>query len=187
MIYNIAPGEPTDQPYAATNMMGAASTKGMNAMVQTVMDQIRAATGKAIVDPDWARLKPWPSGNLLIGWGSDSLRNASGESVASYLERPLGPSVPVFYGNSEASKNGLNHGWVEGSLEMVEDSLPSLLKHLGYKGEVQNLLHSDATPQGSNNMQQASGKLASSQSRASSVGIPLALIMLTSYMSNVIL
>merc|ERR1711981_437007 len=57
-----------------------------------------------------------------------------GEAIDAHVDkltRPLGPGVPLFYGNSEVSKDGDNHGWVEGALELVEENMPELVLKLG--------------------------------------------------------
>lgn len=43
----------------------------------------------------------------------------------------MDPASRFFYGNSEVSKNGDLHGWVEGALEMVEEALPRITELLG--------------------------------------------------------
>ena len=128
MIYNVAPGEIADtNKYPASNMMNYAQENGMGATVKKVMEQINEATGADIPMPTWARIKPWPRGNLAPNWksGNDT------ELAATYLERPLGGQVPVFYANSEAAPRGEMHGWIQGGWEMVEDDLPELAKYLG--------------------------------------------------------
>ena len=130
MVYNVA-GDPTTQPpTAATNMIELGTKEGMDALVRTTMDQInlvaKAANLGPIPMPSWARIKPWPAGSIT-GW-----RNSTqGENIATYMERPLGTSVPVFYSNSEAAPDGLEHGWIQGGWNMVEDNLPALAKSLG--------------------------------------------------------
>jgi len=134
MIYDLAPGNLTDtNKYPASNMITYANDKGMGAMVQEVMDQINEATGADIPMPTWARFKPWPRGNLNPFWQ----RGVSFENAATYLERPLGGQVPVFYANSESAPQGDKHGWVQGGWEMVEDSLPDLAKYLGLTKDIQ--------------------------------------------------
>lgn len=82
--------------------------------------------------PTWARIKPWPRGNLNPNWQ----RGVEFENAATYLERPLGGDVPVFYANSEAAPRGEMHGWVQGGWEMVEDNLPELAKYLGLSKDI---------------------------------------------------
>lgn len=128
MIYNVAPGNITDtNQYPASNMMNYAQENGMGPMVTKVMEQINEATGADIPMPTWARFKPWPRGNLAPNWRSGK----ENETAATYLERPLGGQVPVFYANSEAAPRGEMHGWIQGGWEMVEDNLPDLAKYLG--------------------------------------------------------
>jgi hypothetical protein len=128
MVYNVA-GDPTTQgKTAATNMIELATQEGMDALVKTVMEQINSVANltQPIVTPDWARIKPWPAGSIT-GWKD----GAAGENIATYLERPLGTNIPVFYANSEAAPDGLEHGWIQGGWNMVEDGLPALAKRLG--------------------------------------------------------
>jgi hypothetical protein len=128
MVYNVA-GDPTTQgKTAATNMIELATQEGMDALVKTVMEQINSVANltQPIVAPDWARIKPWPAGSIT-GWKDD----AAGKNIATYLERPLGTNIPVFYANSEAAPDGLEHGWIQGGWNMVEDDLPALAKRLG--------------------------------------------------------
>lgn len=128
MIYDIAPGNLSDtNKYPANNMMNYVQENGMGAMIQKVMDQINEATDADIPMPTWARIKPWPRGNLNPNWQ----RGVAFENAATYLERPLGGDVPVFYANSEAAPRGDQHGWIQGGWEMVEDSLPEIAKYLG--------------------------------------------------------
>lgn len=128
MIYDIAPGNLTDtNKYPADNMVRYARSAGMGAMVQKVMGQLNEATGADIPMPTWARIKPWPPGNVNPNWQ----RGVDFENAATYLERPLGGEVPVFYANSESAPRGEMHGWIQGGWEMVEDSLPELAKYLG--------------------------------------------------------
>jgi hypothetical protein len=133
MVYNVA-GDPTKQEFtAAKNMIQLGTEEGMDALVKTVMEQINlvANLSEPIVTPTWARIKPWPAGSIT-GW-----RNAAeGANIATYLERPLGTDVPVFYGNSEAAPDTLEHGWIQGGWNMVEDSLPALAKRLGLKEDL---------------------------------------------------
>jgi len=128
MIYNVAPANINDTTkYPASNMANYAQENGMGATVTKIMEQINAATGANIPMPTWARFKPWPAGNLDPNWKSAK----DTELAATYLERPLGGQVPVFYANSEAAPRGEMHGWVQGGWEMVEDNLPDLAKYLG--------------------------------------------------------
>ena len=133
MVYNVA-GDPTKQEFtAAKNMIQLGTEEGMDALVKTVMEQINlvANLSEPIVTPTWARIKPWPAGSIT-GW-----RNAAeGANIATYLERPLGTDVPVFYGNSEAAPDTSEHGWIQGGWNMVEDSLPALAKRLGLKEDL---------------------------------------------------
>lgn len=133
MVYDISPKTSgTNQRYAGTNLVDLAQEQGMDAMIQKVMKDLRNATKVDIPDPQWGRLKPWPEGNLLPGWlPTNPATNISGPTFATYIQRPLGADVPVYYGNSETSTNGANHGWAEGAAENVEDMLPSLLKQFG--------------------------------------------------------
>ena len=134
MIYDVAPGNITDtNNYPAKTMMNYAEDLGMDTLIQKVMDQINEATGADIPMPTWARIKPWPRGNVNPNWQ----RGVSFENAATYLERPLGGEVPVFYANSEAAPRGEMHGWIQGGWEMVEDSLPKLAQYLGLTNEIQ--------------------------------------------------
>ena len=140
MIYDTAPGNITDtNKYPASNMYQYAKKYGQGAMIRKVMDQINEATGLNISMPDWARTKYWPPGSLCINWR----RGVSFENAATYLERPLGGQVPVFYANSEAAPKGEMHGWIQGGWEMVEDNLPDLALYLGLS---KNLTKYDPEP-----------------------------------------
>ncbi len=133
MVYNVA-GDPTKQEFtAAKNMIQLGTEEGMDALVKTVMEQINlvANLSEPIVMPTWARIKPWPAGSIT-GWKNP----AEGENIATYLERPLGTDVPVFYGNSEAAPDTSEHGWIQGGWNMVEDALPALAKRLGLKKDL---------------------------------------------------
>lgn len=139
MIYNTAPGNITDtNKYPTSNMYQYARKYGQGAMIRKVMDQINEATGLNISMPDWARTKYWPRGNICL-----NRRQVLFENAATYLERPLGGKVPVFYANSEASPRGEMHGWIQGGWEMVEDNLPDLALYLGLS---KNLTKYDPEP-----------------------------------------
>jgi len=131
MVYNVA-GDPTQQgPTAATNMIKLGTEEGMDELVRTTMAQINSIAPEPIPMPTWARIKPWPAGSIT-GWKNTT----QGLNIATYLQRPLGPDVPVFYGNSEAAPDSALHGWIQGGWEMVEDSLPALAKALGLKEDL---------------------------------------------------
>jgi len=126
MVYNVA-GDPTEQgPTAASNMIKLGTEEGMDELVRTTMAQINSISPEPIPMPTWARIKPWPAGSIT------SWKNITqGSNIATYLQRPLGPDVPVFYGNSEAAPLSEEHGWIQGGWNMVEDNLPALAKALG--------------------------------------------------------
>lgn len=133
MVYNVA-GDPTQQgDTAATNLIELGTEEGMDALVKTVMEQINSVANltEPIAMPTWARIKPWPAGSIT-GWKNP----AEGENIATYLERPLGTDTPVFYANSEAAPNTLEHGWIQGGWNMVEDDLPAMAKRLGLKKDI---------------------------------------------------
>ena len=131
MIYETAP---YGVDFPANNLAKLAREQGMDAVVKTCFNQIREAVDPDdklnIEDPDWARLKTWNHGALIPGWKGDVSEDNIDEFVDK-VARPFGPGVPLFYGNSEMSKNGDLHGWAEGALEMVEDALPELMRKLG--------------------------------------------------------
>ncbi len=133
MVYNVA-GDPTrGRKTAAANMIELATEEGMDALVKTVMEQINSVANltQPIAMPDWARIKPWPAGSIT-GWRNP----AEGMNIATYLERPLGADIPVFYANSEAAPDSSEHGWIQGGWNMVEDDLPALAKRLGLKKDL---------------------------------------------------
>ena len=66
-------------------------------------------------------------------WKSGVDSSATDKFVET-ISRPLGSGVPLYYGNSELSKNGNNHGWVEGALEEVEAALAGLTAELNLTG-----------------------------------------------------
>jgi len=80
-----------------------------------------------IPQPSWFRAKSWPSGSLLIDWVSAKLDT---DQLSNSVRRPFGDSVNVWYGNSEMSKNGDDHGWAEGALDMADDSIPEMKEPL---------------------------------------------------------
>ena len=128
MIYEVAP---YNTSFPANNLAEMARTEGMDAMVEKCIQQIRDATGLAdLKDPDWARLKTWPHASILAGWKSGVNQDTT-DGFVDKMSRPLGPGVPLFYGNSEVAKDGNNHGWVEGALELVEQNMPELVRQLG--------------------------------------------------------
>ena len=131
MLYEIA-GYNTTAPANAIAEM--AREKGMDATISTIMKQIRTAVDLPdLANPDWARLKKWKAGTLMPGWSAEALKAGTTkvDELVDKMSRPLGKSVPLFYGNSEASKDGDLHGWAEGSLKMVEAALPDITKKLG--------------------------------------------------------
>jgi len=127
MIYEIAPH---NIKYPANNLAELARQQGMDAMVEHCFKQIREAVKKDIPDPDWARMKTWQHGSIIPGWKSGKSQ-IDIDAFVDKVSRPMGPDVPLFYGNSEMSRDGDNHGWAEGALEMVEEALPELTKMLG--------------------------------------------------------
>ena len=142
MVYNVA-GDPTKQgPTAANNMITLGTEEGMDVLVKTTMEQINKVANleKPIAMPTWARIKPWPAGSITA-WNNAT----QGKNIASYIERPLGASIPVFYGNSEAAPNSDEHGWIQGGWNMVEDNLPALAKSMGLKKDLQRYNPPDYT------------------------------------------
>ena len=136
MVYEVAPYEEEyDNPnfvpmYPSNRIAKMARKEGMDAMVKECIEEIRIATGlKNLTDPDWARLKMWPWGNLMDGWNAKA-SDGDLDNFVDKLTRPLGDGVPVYYGNSEVSRNGNNHAWVEGALEQAERALVGLTAEL---------------------------------------------------------
>ena len=138
MVYETAPYEPNDVTpnfvpmYPSNRIAKKARKEGMDAMVKECIEEIRNATGLSkdqLKDPDWARLKMWPWGNLMDGWKA-SAKESDLTKFVDAMSRPLGDGVPVYYGNSEMSRNGNNHGWVEGALEQAERALVGLTAEL---------------------------------------------------------
>ena len=130
MIYEIAP---YNTAFPANRLAKMAREEGMDAMVKKCFKQIRKAVNLSeddLKDPDWARLKTWPHGSLMPSWKS-SANKSEIETFVNMVSRPLGDGVPLYYGNSEVARDGNNHGWMEGSLEMVEEALPDLMRQLG--------------------------------------------------------
>lgn len=139
MVYETAPYEPNDVTpnfvpmYPSNRIAKMARKEGMDAMVKECIEEIRIATGLSkyqLKDPDWARLKMWPWGNLMDGWNAKASDDGL-DNFVDKLSRPLGDNVPVYYGNSEVSRNGNNHAWVEGALEQAERALVGLTAELG--------------------------------------------------------
>jgi len=139
MVYETAPYEPNDVTpnfvpmYPSNRIAKKARKEGMDAMVKECIEEIRNATGLSkdqLKDPDWARLKMWPWGNLMDGWNAKATKDEL-DNFVDKLSRPLGDNVPVYYGNSEVSRNGNNHAWVEGALEQAERALVGLTVELG--------------------------------------------------------
>jgi hypothetical protein len=142
MIYDVAPFDQPDGTqglYPRNRMARMAREQGLDAVVSSVMAQIREGTGLTdLAEPEWGRLKDWPAGNLAIGWkGKYGLDAPLAESFSDHLRQPLGPHVPLFYGNSEAAADGSLHGWAEGALDMAERSLQGIFDTLGYNITVQ--------------------------------------------------
>merc|ERR1711935_813069 len=112
--------------FASNRIEQMSRGEGMDAVVTKCMQQIRQAIQLPdLADPDWARLKAWPAGSASLGWSGRVSEKQINEYVDK-LQQPLGSNIPLFYGNSEVSKNGNLHGWVEGALEMVEEALPRI-------------------------------------------------------------
>ena len=132
MVYEIAPYENlTDAvKFPSNRFVKISREEGMGEVVKKCFDEIRNTTGLwDLQDPDWARLKSWPSGTLLPGWNATATSSALDDFVDK-ITRPLGDGVPVYYGNSETARNGDNHGWVEGALEQAERALVNLTVEL---------------------------------------------------------
>ena len=136
MIYETAPYETKYNvtnfvpKYPSNRIAKMARKEGMDAMVKQCFEEIRIATKLPdLKDPDWARLKMWPWGNLMDGWKA-SAKESDLTKFVDAMSRPLGDGVPVYYGNSEMSRNGNNHGWVEGALEQAERALVGLTAEL---------------------------------------------------------
>ena len=137
MIYETAPYEaefdlPNYVPkYPSNRIAKMARTEGMDAMVKQCFDEIRKGTNLPhLKDPDWARLKVWPWGSLMDGWKATA-NDSETDNFVDHISRPLGDGVPLYYGNSEAARDGNNHGWVEGALEQAEEALAGLTVELG--------------------------------------------------------
>eukprot|EP00964_Phaeocystis_antarctica_P054338 scaffold31928_cov62-Phaeocystis_antarctica.AAC.5 len=137
MIYETAAYEEEyDHPnfvpkYPSNRIAKMARKEGMDAMVKECIEEIRKATGLSktqLKDPDWARLKMWPWGNL-IPWSAKA-SDSDLDNFVDKLSRPLGDGVPLYYGNSEVSRNGDHHAWVEGALEQAERALVGLTAEL---------------------------------------------------------
>lgn len=137
LIYDVGRKNTNDTLYPADTMQQMAALD-MDVLVITIMQQIRDAINLPIDDPDWARLKPWPQGTFT-SWQVKNMTDIFDTTPAQFgahISRPLGYNVSVYYGNSEASPNNDNHGWVEGALEMVENNLQSLATYLGLEGKI---------------------------------------------------
>ena len=137
MVYENAPYEEEyDHPnfvpkYPSNRIAKMARKEGMDAMVKECIEEIRKATGLSktqLKDPDWARLKMWPWGNIM-SWSAKA-SDGDLDNFVDKLSRPLGDGVPLYYGNSEVARNGANHAWVEGALEQAERALVGLTAEL---------------------------------------------------------
>mmetsp|Transcript_116084 Transcript_116084/g.237417 ORF Transcript_116084/g.237417 Transcript_116084/m.237417 type:complete len:691 (-) Transcript_116084:362-2434(-) len=114
-----------------------AKEDGMENLLKRIITQLQESvdgiTGELsgepikIPQPSWFRAKSWPSGSLLIDWVSAKLDT---DQLSNSVRRPFGDSVNVWYGNSEMSKNGDDHGWAEGALDMADDSIPEMKEPL---------------------------------------------------------
>lgn len=134
-INNYDKEDDSGNDYPADTLRRIAQYDGMDALVKTIMEQVRSVTTPDLEDPDWARIQPWTNGNLNF-W-KDGKKELNGPGSTGWpIHRPLGPDVPVYYSNSEANPDPSLHGWAEGSLDMVEHVLPSIAAHLGLKGEI---------------------------------------------------
>eukprot|EP00321_Phaeocystis_globosa_P000001 CAMPEP_0118823836 /NCGR_PEP_ID=MMETSP1162-20130426/10174_1 /TAXON_ID=33656 /ORGANISM="Phaeocystis Sp, Strain CCMP2710" /LENGTH=773 /DNA_ID=CAMNT_0006754451 /DNA_START=177 /DNA_END=2498 /DNA_ORIENTATION=- len=132
MVYEIAPYENLTEAvkFPSNRFVKISREEGMGEVVKKCFDEIRNTTGLwDLQDPDWARLKAWPSGTLLPGWNATATSGAL-DNFVDKITRPLGDGVPVYYGNSETARNGDNHGWVEGALEQAERALVNLTVEL---------------------------------------------------------
>jgi hypothetical protein len=132
LVYETAPYENLNEAvsFPSNRLVKMSREEGMDAMVKTCFDEIRSTTGLSdLKDPDWARLKVWPFSTLMPGWNATAPETGLDKFVDK-ISRPLGDGVPLYYGNSEAARNGDNHGWVEGALEQAERALVGLTAEL---------------------------------------------------------
>ena len=116
LLYNLAPPENLTETvkFSSNRIVKMSREEGMDAMVKKCFAEIRNATKLPhLKDPDWARLKVWPWGTLMPDWKS-GVNTSATDNFVDHISRPLGDGVPLYYGNSELSKNGNNHGgWRE--------------------------------------------------------------------------
>jgi len=131
MIYTVGANSDAENVYPADTLQTIAKEQGMNILIEKIMKQLHDVTGVQIEDPDWARIQPWTSGNLVFGKSGQKFEN-----FGYAIHRPLGLETPLFYGNSEANPDANLHGWVEGVFEMVEQNLPTIAKSVGLKGNI---------------------------------------------------
>lgn len=133
LVYQTAP---TDSSLPANVMQEEMQQKGMDEMMYHVMTQLEDAFRKPLPQPTWARVKAWANGALSYyktACGTSNCKETV--SFTSKLQRPMGQSVPVFYGNSEMSGNGgspptQGTGWIMGSFQQVQLHLDAILKHI---------------------------------------------------------
>lgn len=131
LVYQTAP---VDDILPANVMQEAAQSKGMDAVVGDVMEQLSGAFRKNLTMPDWVRVKPWGNGALsYYRTGCGKLKCESGAAFQSILQRPLGQELPIFYGNSEMSGGGggtQGTGWIMGSFLQVQLHLQAMVDFL---------------------------------------------------------
>lgn len=131
LVYQTAP---TDSSLPANFMQEVMQTKGMDEMVGGVMSQLSDAFRTELEMPTWARVKAWTNGGLsYYRSGCGEIKCEAPVSFQAKVQRPMGQSVPVFYGNSEMSGGGgstQGTGWIMGSFQQVQLHLDAIVGHL---------------------------------------------------------
>jgi len=128
LIYGNAAALPAGRNQPSQRLAKLFNEEGIGAVVERIVVELRLISGQEIPVPDWAQLKVWPDGSLLPDWINLDTKQQS--DYSKLLSRPLGPNVPVFYGNSEMSTTGDLHTWAEGAFEAADtvwDDLSSVL------------------------------------------------------------
>ena len=113
----------SDESLPAHQIAKYANKRGMGETVRVLLTQLREGTGKDIPDPSAARLKTWAAGSLLL---DTPLTNPQWERVSDAMRRPLGRGIGLYYGNSEMSSSVELHGWIEGTLEVLEKNVEEM-------------------------------------------------------------
>lgn len=121
LLYQVAPM--SDESLPAHQIAKYANKRGMGETVRVLLTQLREGTGKDIPDPSAARLKTWAAGSLLL---DTPLTNPQWERVSDAMRRPLGRGIGLYYGNSEMSSSVELHGWIEGTLEVLEKNVKEM-------------------------------------------------------------